>query len=80
MLLEFVDISHYFIFIIAQNVIIYYNDANGKDILASTDATFMELANCKIFRRLTCNKPYDNYIELPSCLKIRNNQTGTCLK
>ena len=79
MLLEFVDISHYF-FIIAQNVIKYYNYANGKDILASTDATFMELANCKIFRRLTCNKPYDNYIELPSCLKIRNNQTGTGLK
>ena len=35
---------------------------NGKDILASTDATFMELANCKQFRRLTCNKQYDNNI------------------
>ena len=69
MLLEFVDISHYFFFIIAQNVIIYYNDANGKDILASTDATFMELANCKIFRRLTCNKPYDNYIEIAVMLR-----------
>jgi hypothetical protein len=55
--------------IIAQNVINYYN-LNGKDILASTDATFMELVNCKIFRRLTCNKPYDNYIELPSGLEV----------
>ena len=57
-------------YIIAQNVINYYNNLNGKNILASTDATFMEFENCKIFRRLTCNKPYDNYIELPSCLEI----------
>ena len=65
--------------IIAQNVMNYY-DVKNKDILRSTDATFMELANCKLFRRLTCNKPYDNYIEFPSCLGILKKSDWNLLK